>query len=156
MKKLSLVLSVLFLSFTTVNAQSNSEEIAIVQEAFGMEKKEVISSFISLDGENLTTFWEIYDEYESERKNNGKKLITSLEKYSNEYEKLDDASTKKLTKELISIRDNNNKILKKYYKKIDNKCDAKTATQFYQLESYFQSLVRLTVMESIPFVGEES
>jgi hypothetical protein len=30
----------------------------------------------------------------------------------------------------------------------------KAAAQFYQLEIYFQSAVRLSIMEQIPFIGE--
>ena len=57
-------------------------------------------------------------------------------------------------KEMIALGTEYNKLIAKYYKSIKKECDIKSAGQFYQLEIYFQSAIRLTIMEQIPFIGE--
>ena len=154
MKKINLLLSIILLTVASVSAQSNKEEVELFQSIFGMEKKAAVSDFIKVEGETATEFWKLYDAYEEERKENGIKSIEVLEIYSEEYSSLDDAKMKSITKDLISINNKYNKLIQKYYKKIDKKCNAKSAAQFYQIEMYFQSVIRLTIMEEVPFIGE--
>jgi len=41
-----------------------------------------------------------------------------------------------------------------YYKKIRKAVSVKQAAQFYQLEYYFLNIIRATIFENIPFIGE--
>lgn len=154
MKKINLMVSILVLTVVSVFAQSNKEEVELYQSVFGMEKKAVVSEFIKLEGESATTFWKLYDEYETVRKAHGQKRLNLLEKYVTEYESLDDAKTNEINSEMISLGNEYNKLIVKYYKSINKACGAKAGGQFYQLEVYFQSVIRLTLMEQIPFLGE--
>ncbi len=49
MKKVTLLLSAIFL-ITLANAQSNKEEIELMQSAFGMEKKAMMAEFVKVEG----------------------------------------------------------------------------------------------------------
>lgn len=154
MKKISLVISILFLTVVTAFSQSNKEEVELYQSIFGMEKKVVVQEFIKLEGEKETAFWSLYDEYETARKSHGQKRLTLLNKYVESYLELDDIKTEEIMKEMISLGKDYNKLIAKYYKSIKKECGIKSAGQFYQLEIYFQSAIRLTIMEQIPFLGE--
>lgn len=57
-------------------------------------------------------------------------------------------------KEKIALGKEYNKLITKYYKSINKACGVKAEAQFYQLETYFQSTIRLTIMEEILFIGE--
>lgn len=153
MKKL-LLLSCFVLVITTAFSQSNKEEIELYQSIFGMEKKDATSSFITLEGEKATAFWNLYDEYESARKINGQKRLKLLSKYAEQYLDLDDEKTDMLVSESIKINDEQNKLIKKYYKKIKKASGSKAAAQFIHLENYFQSMIRVTLLEEIPVIGE--
>lgn len=154
MKRINLLVSLFFVSVVAVFAQSNKEEVELYQSVFGMEKKAVVAEFIELDGEAATAFWNLYDQYESSRKVHGQKRLVLLEKYVDNYNDLSDEKTKEIMKESISLGNKYNKLIQKYYKSINKACGAKAAAQFYQLEIYFQSAIRLTIMEEIPFIGE--
>ena len=154
MKKVNLLLSGLLISATMLYAQSNKEEVEMVQSIFGMEKKAAVSEFINLEGEAATNFWQLYDEYETARKSNGQKRLNLLNKYADEYENLNDEKTNEIISEMISLGNGYNKLMQQYYKKINKACGSKAAGQFYQLEAYFQSAIRLMVLEEIPFIGE--
>src|SRR6186713_2639874 len=87
-----LLFAALFISATGF-AQSYKEEVDLIQSLYGMEKKEIVADFIKLEGEQKTAFWKLYDAYEVERKELGKRRISLLENYANNYGKLDDAKT---------------------------------------------------------------
>lgn len=153
MKKIILLASFLIIT-TSIFSQSNKEEIEFYQSIFGMEKKAIVSSFIQLDGEQEISFWTLYDEYETARKVNGQKRINLLGKYVDQYLELDDTKTDLLVAESIKINNEQNKLITKYYKKMKKIAGSKAAAQFIQLESYFQSMIKTTLLEEIPFIGE--
>jgi len=153
MKKTLLTVLSLVL-FYSVFAQSNKEEIDLVQSAFGMEKKAMVAEFIKLEGAQKDAFWTAYDEYETKRKELGKKRIELLNKYANSYATLDDATTDGIIKEMISLAGDNEKLMSTYYTKIKKGAGSKPAAQWYQLEGYILSKIRVQIMESIPLIGE--
>ncbi|MCK4795492.1 MAG: hypothetical protein KAV87_67805 [Desulfobacteraceae bacterium] len=154
MKKFYFLISMISLMAMSAFSQTNKEEIEFYQSIFGMEKKAVVAEFITLKGEAATTFWDLYDKYETERKLHGQKRIALLNRYAMQYESLDDEKTEVLMKDMISIGNEYNKLISKYYKSIKKASGIKTAAQFYQLEAYFQSVIRLEILEQIPFIGE--
>src|SRR5262245_9223573 len=93
MKKM--ILFLFFLScILSANAQSNKEDVDRIQAQYGKEKKALVADFIKpADPAKKDAFWSLYDEYETERKNLGKKRVALLEKYANSYSKLDEKTT---------------------------------------------------------------
>lgn len=136
----------------TVNAQSNAEEIELFQSIFGMEKKQIVADFTQLDSNNA--FWPLYDEYETKRKNLGKARIQALSDYADNYDNMDDLKADETIKSMIDLRKKTDKLTDDYYKKIKKASGSKVAAQFFQLESYFLSAIRLSILEEIPFIGE--
>ncbi len=154
MKRINLTAIIALIFSVSMFAQSNNEEVELYQSVFGMGKKAVVTEFMSIEGETSTDFWALYDEYETARKQHGQKRIELINNYVNGYTTLDDEKTKVVIKEMISLGKEYDKLITKYYKKVSKTCGAKAGGQFYQIEAYFQSVVRLTLMEEIPFIGE--
>jgi hypothetical protein len=152
MKKL-LVIAALFVSAAGF-AQSNKEDVDFIQSIYGKEKKIIVSDFIKLEGAQKDAFWKIYDEYETERKELGKKRVALLERYANSYMTLDDATTDQLTKDMMALGIKTDKLINTYYGKIKKASGVKAAAQFVQLETYFLSVIRAAIFENIPFIGE--
>ena len=154
MKKVSIFFISLFISGVAL-AQSNKEDVDIIQSVLGKEKKALVADFLKLEaGPKTDAFWKLYDEYETERKALGKQRIALLEKYASSYGSTDDAQTDQLIKEIQSLQGKTDKLIIKYYGKIKKESSVKTAAQFYQLEAYFLSVIRATILNSIPFIGE--
>jgi Spy/CpxP family protein refolding chaperone len=152
MKKLLLLLAVCVSSFAY--AQSNKEDVDFIQSIYGKEKKTIVGDFIKLEGAQKDAFWKLYDEYETERKELGKKRIALLEKYASTYGAMDDAATSKVIKETAALAAATDKLIISYHKKMEKAAGVKAAAQFYQLEAYFLSVIRASILESIPFIGE--
>jgi hypothetical protein len=134
MKKVTLLLLAL-VTFVYVNAQSNKEELDLMQAAFGMEKK---------------AFWKLYDEYETARKDLGKKRVDLLDKYAREFDKLTNESMDIMMKETIDLQKKTDALLISYTGKIKKVTNPVVAFQFYQVEGYILSGIRLSILEELP------
>lgn len=152
MKKLLIVCALCVSTFTY--AQSNKEDVDFIQSIYGKEKKTIVAGFVVLEGSQKDAFWKLYDEYEVKRKELGQKRISALEKYTSNYMTLDDATTSKIINDLASIGVSTDKLIVTYHKKIEKVAGAKAAGQFFQIESYLLSAVRVAIYENIPFIGE--
>src|SRR6185295_19297967 len=153
MKKLTLfVIGLLFAG--TLFAQSNKEDLDMIQAIFGKEKKTMVAGFVTLDPSQADAFWKVYDEYETNRKSLGQKRVALIEKYAKNYTTLDDATTDQIIKENQSLQQETDKLIITYYGKIKKVAGSKPAAQFYQLEGYLLSVIRATILENIPFIGE--
>lgn len=136
----------------TANAQSNKEETEFMQSIFGMEKKAIVAEFLKIESSN--PFWVLYDEYETKRKELGKERLNVLSDYADNYDNLTDEKYDEVVSSMISLRKSNDKLIDSYYKKIKKASGSKIAAQFFQLENYFLSEIRSTVMKEIPYIGE--
>jgi len=140
--------------FLSSYAQSNKEDVDMIQAMYGKQKKEIAAEFIILPDAKKDAFWKIYDDYEAERKALGKKRINLIEKYANAYDTLTDKSTDAIIKETIAMQKSTDALIAKYYDKISKSVSVKPAAQFYQLEYYLLSMVRTEILTQIPFIGE--
>ena len=135
-------------------AQSNTEDIDLIQSLYGMEKKAIVADFITLDGTQADAFWDLYDEYEAARKDLGKDRIALLEKYAYNYGTMDDETTDVIIKDMMKLGEKTDKLIKSYYGKMKKPAGVKAAAQFVQIEAYLLHVVRATILENIPFIGE--
>ena len=133
-------------------SQSMQEEVDMYQAVFGMEKKDMTITF--MDNEGDTAFWMLYDEYEVQRKLLGQKRLQILVNYANNYGVMGDAETDQLMKVVMTQKKSLDKLIDKYYKKIKKSSVSKAAAQFYQLENYILSAIRLEILDTITFFDE--
>lgn len=131
------------------SAQSNEDELQLMQSLYGMEKRDIVDEFIELSDTQSNEFWTLYDEYEEKRKELGKKRFQLVNKYVNEYGKVSPANADTFMKEAIQLRNKSNNLLDSYYKKIKSRTDPVVALQFYQMERYLSDLIRIEILEEI-------
>ena len=114
MKKITLLLLAVF-TFAFANAQSNKEEIDLMQSIFGMEKKAMVSEFVTVDPAQADAFWAIYDEYEVARKELAVTRIKLFDQYVSNYDNLTAEAADKWTAEVISLSKATDKLIITYY-----------------------------------------
>lgn len=153
MKKILLV-SFLALSASAFAQSTMKEEVDIIQANYGKSKKELIGSYMKLTEPKASAFWKLYDEYEKERKDLGKKKIQIVSEYANNYEKLTEEKADEIVKSTIKNNIAYEKLFEKYYEKTKGILGAIDAAKFVQLEAYLQTSVRSEIQDAIPFVGE--
>jgi hypothetical protein len=154
MKKLLVVTLSAVIFSLGLHAQSNKEEIEFFQSVFGMEKKAIVAEFVQAEGEPGEAFWTLYDQYETERKELGLNRLDLINEYATNYNTLSNEKMDELVTRMIKQKSSTDKLVNKYYKKIKSASGSKVAAQFFQIENYFISAIRLSIYENIPFIGE--
>jgi hypothetical protein len=150
--KYILAVAIAVLSFSSSWAQT--DELALIQKLYGMEKRAMIAEFMQVSEAEKAAFWEVYDAYEVGRKELADTRFSLLERYANQYETLTDEQTDQLVKESVKMNMSMDKLKKKYYAKMKKATSTKTAAKFLQFENYLGTAVRFQILDSIPFVGE--
>jgi hypothetical protein len=148
MKKIS-VLIIAFLFAGVTQAQTEKEEVDMIQSLFGMQKKEWVAQYIEVNDTQKTDFWSLYNEYEIKRKELGQKKFNLLLNYVNDYGEIKAVDADRFMKDAISLRKSSEKLIDSYYKKIKKKTDPVVAMQFYQIETYISNLIRSEIMEEL-------
>jgi hypothetical protein len=151
MKKTILIVAALFMA-TFAWAQSNKEEVDLMQAAFGMEKKQIVTDFVKPSAAQKDAFWKLYDEYETQRKELGKQRITLLKQYADEYLTMTPEQADAWTKGVIELQKKTDGLIVTYYVKVKAISDGLVATQFYQIENYILTAIRAKMLQNIPFV----
>jgi hypothetical protein len=154
MKKYILIIAVLFMA-SFAKAQSNKEEVDLMQAAFGMDKKAVVMEFVHPSETQKDAFWKLYDEYETQRKTFGKQRIELLEQYAKQYENMTSEQADAWSKKVIDLQGKTDKLIVSYYGKIRKISDGIVATQFYQIENYILAGIRAQILDEIPFVEKK-
>lgn len=151
MKKLftlALALATLGLSAQT------KEEIEHFQDIFGIEKVQVVTNLVKLDQEHQQAFFDIYDEYENTRREQGLHRFELIHHYMEDYSYYNEENVGAMVKESMRLRDERDKLIRNYYQKIHKNINHVAAAQFYQIEHYFLSEINVALVEQLPVVGE--
>jgi len=152
-KAFILLMSLLYV--TLLNAQSNKKEIDLMQSIFGMEKKAIVAEFVKVDPAQQDAFWKLYDEYEATRKELGAKRIELLLQYTDNYGKMTNETADSWTKQAVNLGKKTDALLLKYCNKVKKITNPVIALQFYQVESYILTGIRLSIMEELPLPDVE-
>ena len=153
MKKVIISFAVIMLS-TSMFAQSNKEDIDLIQSIFGKEKKELVQAYMTIPEAQSAKFWSLYDVYETARKKLGQERIKLIEAYATHYETLDSKKATELTTKKLAWTDKYTKFQQAYLTKFSAVIGGLQASKFIQLEDYIENCIRLTIQEEIPFIGE--
>lgn len=149
-----LTLIVINLTINLSFAQSARTEVEIFQEVIGLEKKVAVAEFMALDA-NADNFWKIYDEYEAKRKQLGLERIKVIEDYVLSYPNISDEEIESLFKRTNAFKKSFAKLQKAYFKRMKKEVGTTKAAQFWQLETYFNSIIQAEIYVQIPFIGEK-
>ena len=142
---------------STLLAQDSQtkSEFEIIQDAFGLQKKDIIATFIGLEGVDVDAFWEVYNEYEAKRKELGKVRLELLYDYSMEIGMVTNEEADELMKKIIPMRKSYDKLIIDYYNKMKKATNPIVAAQFYQIENYISTGIRFTILDSMDFIMKE-
>jgi hypothetical protein len=153
MKKLILVAFIAVFAIAA-KAQSNTEEITLIQSVYGMEKRDLIAKHMKIDASQSDLFWQMYDEYEIARKEIGLKRVKNIELYAEKYDNLTNADADAIMKASFEVNNDFIKLWDKTYKKMSKSISSVTAAQFIQAEMFLESVVRQELVMQIPLIGE--
>jgi len=149
------IISLIVLGSAMYGQGSYVDEYEQIQAIRSHEKRVVLAEFIELKETAADVFWSVYEEYEQIRLLMGRNRLEFLRIYTLTYMNMSDEKTDEVMKQMIEVRKSYHKLIDKYYKKVRSQAGAKAAAQFYQVEYYFMNLSRISVMNNMPFFGED-
>jgi hypothetical protein len=139
---------------SVVMAQSNKEDVDIIQSLFGKQKKELMQAYMTIPEDKKAGFWTLYDQYENDRKALGRERISLIESYANDYASLDDKKAVDLMNRKLKWTGDYAKFQKKYFDQMVKQIGGLQASKFFQLEDYLENNIRLFIQDQIPFIDE--
>jgi len=154
LKKIILGITFLLLILSKGSAQNNEEDLDLFITAFGKEKIALTRDFMKMDPAHKQAFWSLFNEYEIGRKELAKKRWILLNQYVAKIESMTNDQAEEMMKEIIKHYRITDKLIEKYYKKLKKATCPKVAAQFYQLEHYFLSGIRMEILNLVPFINE--
>jgi hypothetical protein len=135
-------------------AQTSDAEAVAMANLLGVQKKEIVMKLVPVTGKDSVAFWKLYDEYQQKNNSMAKNRIQLYEQTALSYSKMNADLADSLAKKYFSNRDDQEKMLQDYYKKIKSATNAVVAFEFYQAETYLLTQVRAVIMQQIPTYGE--
>lgn len=153
MKKV-ILLSAFLMGAMILKAQPTTDEVNLIQSAYGMEKRAIVEQAMKLTKAEATGFWKIYEEYEVSRKEYGKKRVSILVDYATNYANLTDDKAKELVKAAMANQMTFTKLQQSTFNKLTKVISPKRAAQFVQLENYLETVIRLSIADEVPFINE--
>jgi hypothetical protein len=151
-KKLLTALIILFVaSRMTLYAQ---DDIQKIQEAWGMDKKELMRIGMELSAADSVKFWPVYDQYESERRKIGRERIVIWDEYVKNYSLMTNGKADDLVNRLFKNDEALAKLQQQYYGRFKTNLNAMQAARFLQIENYLNSTIRLWLQGELPVIGQ--
>lgn len=156
MKKITLIIAALFVLNASYAQEDMTEELAMMQELFGAEKRTIIEENVDLTGVDGSAFWKLYDEYEKSRQDIGKAKLELLQKYTMKQGALTNQQASDLLADAVPLRTGEDKLILNYTKRIEKATSALVSVQFYQIEHYISDGIRFAILNNIDFIQDKN
>jgi len=153
MKIAMITLFSMFIISATYAQTSDAEAEAIIN-LLGVQKKEAVRVLVPVSGKDSVAFWKIYDEYAQANKITAKSRIKLYEKTAMAYGNMTPARADSLAAKYFENRQEQEKSLESYYKKIKSATNPIVAFEFYQAETWLLTQIRAQIMSQIPTYGQ--
>lgn len=118
------------------------------------ERRTVFVQNMNLNEEDAKIFWPIFDAFEAELLTLREQGIENLKKYGEQYEKMTDEQAATLMKNMLTNEAKRSKIRKKYYNKFSKALGGKVGARVMQLDSIVSMVLRLSIYDELPLVGD--
>ncbi len=154
MKNILFLLITLFLA-GSISAQDHSaEEMAMMQEVFGDEKRTIIQENVNLEGVDTDKFWKLYDQYEDQRKDIGMEKMKLLKSYTTKQGNMTPLQAQEMLAQAADLRSAEDKLIMNFTKRIEKISNPFVAVQFYQIEHYISDGIRFSILNSVDFIQD--
>ncbi len=154
MKRITLFIVALFFVNLLSAQDYSAEEIQLIQEVFGDEKREIIAENINMEGVDTDAFWKLYDKYEAERKGIGQEKVELLKQYTTKQGNMTPLQAQEMLSKAANLRAAEDKLIMNYTKRIDKMSNPFVAVQFYQIEHYISDGIRFSLLNNIDFIQD--
>lgn len=140
------------------NGSSSSQElnmqayIQLLRSDLKKSKSQIMGQVMSLDADQNAAFWPIYQRFEDDLSKLGDRVSGLVQKYTTNYEQMNDPTADEIATEILSIEGSRNELKKQYYQKFKQALDPITATRFLMVENQLERVVDLQIASQLPVI----
>jgi hypothetical protein len=145
-------LAVVALLLVTATALAQETTLELLRSDLKTQKVAIITASLPLTQPQADLFWPIYREYSNELSKLGDRRLAVLKNFATAYDKIDEKTAENLVKESISVANDRNDLLEKYYKKVAKAVGVITAARFLQVENQILTLIDAQIINQVPLV----
>jgi hypothetical protein len=114
------------------------------------DKRAVVLKSMKLEDAQVRAFTPVYDAYQAERKKLADRAVEILNAYASNYDSMTDDAAKDILKDWLKLRDDENRLIKDYSKKMAKVLPAAKVLRFVQIENKLDAVLRLPAVRAIP------
>ena len=131
-------------------AQSTYDDTQQLIAQIQADKRAVVLKAMALDDAQMAAFTPIYDAYQADRKKLMQRGIDLINAYSSNYDSMTDDAAKGLLKDWFKLREDEDALVKKYTKRMDQELPTTKVLRFVQVENKLDTLLRLPAIQAVP------
>jgi Cu/Ag efflux protein CusF len=131
-------------------AQSTYDDTQQLIAQIQSDKRAVVLKAMGLDDAQMAAFTPIYDSYQAERKKLMQRGVDLINAYSSNYDSMTDAAAKTLLKDWFKLLEDEEALVKKYAKRMDEVLPTTKVLRFVQVENKLNTLLRLPAVQAVP------
>ena len=150
--KVLIILCVYAAMTVTALAVQVEDEIELTRDVIKTERKAIIAKNMQFTEEESQAFWPVYNDYQEEMRDVGDRKVKLITGFAKDYETLTAGQANEMLEEVLSIKQADLKIKKKYVTKLKKVLPAKKVMRFYQLENKLDAIINVQLAAEIPLV----
>jgi Spy/CpxP family protein refolding chaperone len=131
-------------------AQSTYDDTQQLIAQIQTDKRAIVLKSMGLDDAQMAAFTPIYDAYQAERKQLMQRGVDLINAYSSNYDSMTDAAAKTLLKDWFKLLEDEEALVKKYAKRMDEVLPTTKVLRFVQIENKLNTLLRLPAVQAVP------
>ncbi len=147
----------LIVALLVVAASAFAQEgtLELLRKDLKTQKVAIMTTALPLTDKQGEVFWPLYREYDHELSMLGDRRLAVLKEFAANYDSLKTKQAEKLVKESLSIANDRNSLLEKYYKKVAKVLGQVTAARFLQVENQMLTLIDAQIVSQVPLIKPE-
>lgn len=153
MKIVAIVCAFVAFAAADATAQMSQEEVGVLQNLYGMEKRAIYQKVMELSPSDSVAFWPIYDQFEVDRKDLGQRRVQLMQKFVGKYPAISAQELDEIIEGLMDIREELNELEEDTYEEMKEKASTMTAAKFIQIESFLNTMISAELAVEMPFIG---
>jgi len=150
MRKLLVLIAVAVLP-TTLPAQEDAY-VELLRSDVKTQRVAIVTEVMQFSDSAAAIFWPIYREYEYESTTIGDDMLVLLKDYAANYDALTEDMAKDLANRSLKIQEDDLKLRRKYFKKVEKAMGSVTAARFLQIENQINLLIDLQIAQALPLI----
>jgi hypothetical protein len=131
-------------------AQSTYDDTQQLIAQIQADKRAVVLKAMALDDAQVAVFPPIYDAYQADRKKIMERGVDLINAYASNYDSMTDDAAKKLLKDWFKLLEDEEALVKKYVKRMDQELPTTKVLRFVQVENKLNTLLRLPSVQAVP------